>query len=145
MALHDFHFSSSTNNNNNNNNNTNIMDTNNNNIASTTIVLTNGMYSHVIDALAKSPHLYRIVLSDILLRQFILLYINRMDCKGIAAAAAAAAADVNLNNDDDDAISQQVMLSSVVELRPIITTLQCPSGLLWKPFGMIKIVIIIPI
>ena len=78
MALHDFHFSSSATNNNNNNNSTNInMDTNNNNIASTTIVLTNGMYSHVIDALAKSPHLYRIVLSDILLRQFIILYINR--------------------------------------------------------------------
>jgi pentatricopeptide repeat protein len=89
------------------------------------------MYSHVIDALAKSPHLYHIVLSDILLRQFIILYINRMDCKGTAAAAAAAA-DVNLNNDDDDdAVSQQVMLSNE-QLRPIITTLQCPSGLLWN-------------
>jgi hypothetical protein len=74
------------------------------------------MYSHVIDALAKSPNLYHIVLSDILLRQFILLYINRMDCKCIAAAAAAAAVGINLNNDDDDAISQQVMSSSVVEL-----------------------------
>ena len=109
------------------------MDTNNNNIASTTIVLTNGMYSHVIDALAKSPHLYRIVLSDILLRQFIILYINRMDCKGTAAAAAAAAAaDVNLNNDDDDdAVSQQVMLSNE-QLRPIITTLQRPHELRWN-------------
>ena len=38
----------------------------------------NGMYSHVIDALAKSPNLNHIVMADILLRQFILLYINRV-------------------------------------------------------------------
>jgi hypothetical protein len=85
MALHDFHFSSYNNNNNNNNNN------NSTNVSSstTTLVLTNGMYSHyVIDALAKSPNLNHIVMADILLRQFILLYINRVGRhKGVTAAA----------------------------------------------------------
>ena len=66
------------------------------------------MYSHVIDAdaLAKSPNLNHIVMADILLRQFILLYINRVGRrKGVTAAHL------------DDASSQQDILPS--EVRPM--------------------------
>ena len=73
------------------------------------------MYSHVIDAdaLAKSPNLNHIVMADILLRQFILLYINRVGRrKGVTAAAAAAGV-----NHLDDASSQQDILPS--EVRPM--------------------------
>ena len=121
MALHDFHFSSYNNNNNNNN------DINSTNVSSstTTLVLTNGMYSHVIDALAKSPNLNHIVMADILLRQFILLYINRVGRrKGVTAAAAAAGV-----NHLDDASSQQDILPS--EVRPMLS-LECPNGQCWN-------------
>jgi len=125
VALHDFHFSSYSNNNNNDNNDNNS--TNVSSSSSSTLVLTNGMYSHVIDALAKSPNLDHIVMADVLLRQFILLYINRVDRRkgATAAAAAAAAAGVNL----DDASSQQDRLPS--EVRPI-PSLECPNGLRWN-------------
>ncbi len=38
-------------------------------------VLTNGMYSHVIDALSKSPKMEHVIEADRLLRQFISLYV----------------------------------------------------------------------
>ena len=40
-------------------------------------VLTNGMYSHVVDALAKSPNVLHAVAADALLRQFMSLHVGR--------------------------------------------------------------------
>ena len=50
-------------------------------------VLTNGMYSHVVDALAKSPNVEHVVAADALLRQFVSLYVGRRRGGGVGGPA----------------------------------------------------------
>lgn len=80
------------------------------------------MYSHVIDALAKSPNLNHIVMADILLRQFILLYINRVGRhKGVTAAATTLMMHQANKTYYHQRFDQCPMLS-----------LECPNGLCWN-------------
>jgi pentatricopeptide repeat protein len=52
-------------------------------------VLTNGMYSHVVDALAKSPNVEHVIAADALLRQFVSLCVGRRRGGGSAGGPAA--------------------------------------------------------
>ncbi|KAL3807421.1 hypothetical protein ACHAXA_011552 [Cyclostephanos tholiformis] len=43
------------------------------------VLLTNGMYSHVVDALARSTNVDHVRVADALIRQFVSMYLSRLD------------------------------------------------------------------
>jgi len=88
-------------------------------------VLTNGMYSHVIDALAKSPNLHHVSKADALLRQFISLYIEHYAYSNEKKDVVALLQELELHDPlptkNEDSIrlasKQQPLASSALRLK----------------------------
>jgi len=98
--LHSIHNNNSSNNSNNNNNNSNRK-----------LILTNGMYSHIIDILSKSKSIQHVELADTLLQQFIGLYISNviqnMDVNVLLGMIDADDSSSHSDNTIEDAVVDQ--------------------------------------